>query len=167
MDEAKYRPIPEYPDYRAGSDGSIWSYKTYTWKQLKPDRRKEDGRARYTITHKSGKLHRKYGAHFVLLAFVGPCPIGLECCHNNGDCLDDSEGNLRWDTSTNNKADMVIHGTQPRGEAHCSAKITDDEAEEIIEHYENGERQIDLAEVFDISPQAIHSIVHGKRKHAI
>jgi hypothetical protein len=40
----------------------------------------------------------------VLFAFVGPCPEGMECCHEN-DVRDDNRiENLRWDTHANNLA---------------------------------------------------------------
>jgi hypothetical protein len=177
----EYRAIPGYTGYRAGSDGSIWSCRKLVgsqwygdmrteaigeWKQLKPSKRKEDGRVRYTLRHDSGLYDRRYGSHFVLLAFVGECPDGMEACHENGDCLDDSKSNLRWDTSTNNKADMVKHGTQPRGEKHCCAKVTDAEAQEIIERRLAGETLTEIAYDYDLSISSVSWIAKGKRKNA-
>lgn len=49
----------------------------------------------------------------VLEAFVGPCPPGMEACHNNGDRTDSRLVNLRWDTSTENNRDTVRHGRSP------------------------------------------------------
>jgi len=45
----------------------------------------------------------------VLTAFVGPCPDGLECCHNDGDPANNRVGNLRWDTRLANVHDMMRH----------------------------------------------------------
>jgi len=64
----------------------------------------------------------------VLTSFVGPCPPGLEGCHNNGNPLDNRLDNLRWDTRLNNAADMKLHGTfSPPpvhlGEAHPNSKL--------------------------------------------
>lgn len=53
----------------------------------------------------------------VLTAFVGPCPPGLECCHDNGDPGDNRLANLRWDTSLANAADIKRHGTALTGVA--------------------------------------------------
>lgn len=47
----------------------------------------------------------------VLEAFVGPCPEGMEACHNNGDRSDNRLENLRWDTHENNTSERAIHGT--------------------------------------------------------
>lgn len=41
----------------------------------------------------------------VLLAFVGPCPKGMECCHNDSDPSNNLLENLRYDTHINNEAD--------------------------------------------------------------
>lgn len=50
----------------------------------------------------------------VLAAFVGPCPSGMEGCHNDGNPLNNSVDNLRWDTHRNNEADKRRHGTNDR-----------------------------------------------------
>lgn len=54
----------------------------------------------------------------ILLAFVGPCPDGMECCHNNGIASDNRIENLRWDTHKNNNADRKKHGSYPSGKNH-------------------------------------------------
>lgn len=46
---------------------------------------------------------------------MGPCPDGMEACHNNGDQLDNRIENLRWDTHSANIYDQVAHGNiRPR-----------------------------------------------------
>lgn len=54
----------------------------------------------------------------VLLAFVGPCPNGMECCHKNGIASDNRIENLRWDTHKNNNADRKLHGNYKTGKEH-------------------------------------------------
>jgi hypothetical protein len=70
-----------------------------------------------TNTHSA--VHR-----LVLLAFAGPCPEGMEACHNNGNASDNRPENLRWDTHHNNNQDRRAHGTYAKGEAHPMAKLT-------------------------------------------
>lgn len=48
----------------------------------------------------------------VLLVLVGPPPTeGHECCHGDGDPLNNDPVNLRWDTPSANNLDAVRHGT--------------------------------------------------------
>ncbi len=66
--------------------------------------------------HSGAKQQRLYVHRLVLEAFVGPCPAGMEGCHNDGDRANNRLDNLRWDTSKNNHADRLEHGTDTRGE---------------------------------------------------
>lgn len=49
----------------------------------------------------------------VLEAFTGQRPPGMECCHENGDPLDNRAGNLYWGTRSQNMYDRVRHGNDP------------------------------------------------------
>lgn len=70
------------------------------------------------------KVHR-----LVLEAFVGPCPDGMEGCHNNGNRTDARLGNLRWDTHRNNQLDRRAHGTDYQAnKTHCPQGHPYDEA---------------------------------------
>jgi len=51
----------------------------------------------------------------ILEAFVGPCPDGLVCCHEDGNPANNALSNLRWDTHKANAADSIRHGTMIRG----------------------------------------------------
>lgn len=46
----------------------------------------------------------------VLEAFVGPRPVGLHACHDDGDQQNDRLSNLRWDSRSGNMLDVVRHG---------------------------------------------------------
>lgn len=60
------------------------------------------------------------GVHrLVLEAFVGPCPDGMEGCHNNGDPANNRVENLRWDTHANNMHDVIEHGTSFQAAKTC------------------------------------------------
>lgn len=77
-----------------------------------------DGRRSYM------KVHRA-----VLLAFVGPCPDGMEGCHNDGDPTNNRLANLRWDTHASNMVDKVTHGRHPfASQTHCHRGHAFDEA---------------------------------------
>jgi len=143
---AVFKPIPGLPGYRVEDDGSVWTAWFFKgagharrgtweigrlWRRLKPDRRQCDGRARYTLRRGDGIYRRTYGSILALEVFVGPCPEGMECCHQDGDCCNDAVANLRWDTHQSNIEDKARHGTQPCGEAINTAKLTADDVREI------------------------------------
>lgn len=73
------------------------------------------------------KVHR-----LVLVAFVGPCPEGMECCHgDDGNPRNNALANLRWDTHAANLMDRVRHGTSNRGERHWMKKLTAQDIQDI------------------------------------
>jgi hypothetical protein len=56
----------------------------------------------------------------VAAAFIGPCPDGLEVCHNNGDPTDNQVQNLRYDTHKANMQDAVRQGRNAHArKTHC------------------------------------------------
>lgn len=178
MAEVRYSLIIGFPGYRAGEDGSLWSCWRFkgggygrpgkwamsgVWKRIKPDIRKSDGRKRYTLRQDAGEYVKRYGSNFVLLAFVGPRPEGMEACHNNGDCTDDSLGNVRWDTPVNNKADMKRHGTDLSGDRNGNAKLNWPIVRDVRRRVAAGEtRKIDIARELDVSPTLVGYIIANK-----
>ena len=50
------------------------------------------------------KVHR-----LILEAFVGPCPVGFEACHYDGNPANNKLYNLRWDTRLGNNLDRRRH----------------------------------------------------------
>ena len=47
----------------------------------------------------------------VMLAFVGPCPEGMEVCHGDGDPSNNYPSNLRYGTRSDNMYDASKHGS--------------------------------------------------------
>lgn len=69
----------------------------------------EAGRKKYALVHR-----------LVLEAFVGPCPSGFECCHNDGDRSNAALSNLRWDSRSSNTLDAVRQKTNYQArKTHC------------------------------------------------
>lgn len=65
---------------------------------------------------KSFLVHR-----LVMAAFVGPCPEGMQVCHNDGNVSNPALSNLRYDTPVGNAADKIKHGTDYfRNLTHCT-----------------------------------------------
>lgn len=104
---------------------------------------------------------RSHWVHrLVLEAFVGPCPEGMEGCHNDGNSTNNVPGNLRWDTHEGNIADVRKHGTL-RGENNGRAILTEEQAIEIKGRIANGESDDEIATLYPISARGIKNIRNG------
>lgn len=167
------REIPGHEGYLAGADGVIWSYWTRRGggdgrqvhyviglkaKALKPLRRREDGRGRLTLRKTEGGYRRAYIAHFILEAFVGPRPQGLECCHGDGNCLNDAADNLRWDTRQANNLDRVKHGANPVGERSSTCVLREADIPVIRARRAAGEELKPLARHYRVTEANICAI---------
>lgn len=115
----------------------------------------------YVFLHgKVRKIHR-----LVLEAFVGPCPPGMEGCHNDGNPANNRLDNLRWDTKRSNGRDRVDHGTHfdSSGENNPRSKLKADDVVAIrrLASAEN----LSLTEIagqYGVSVSAISRIVLRK-----
>lgn len=157
-----------FPNSRVGDDGSVWSnkrmgsrFKTGKWKLRKPGVHKKNGKPKYlnVTLRKDGKPFQLYVHHLVLLAFVGPRPNGQECCHKDGNGLNNKLGNLRWDTHKGNHEDDVANGTRRRGELNKGGgKLTESMVLEIRRLRNLGAALPPLAKRFGVTKSMICSI---------
>lgn len=83
------------------------SYKCKNERILKPKKNKS-GHLRITL-HKNDKPNYCYIHRLVLETFVGPCPIGMECRHLDGDPGNNKLENLKWGTRIENSQDSKDH----------------------------------------------------------
>lgn len=144
-----YREIPGHEGFWAGSDGTIWTqWKREAlrgqWGGTRLVRTDEKRRMNQRPNKRTGRLsvdirQKAIGVpRLILLAFVGPCPDGMEACHDpNPDVSDNRLCNLRWDTPAANIADRDRHGRTARGIRHGVAKFTDDDVRYIRDQYDN------------------------------
>lgn len=108
---------------------------------------------------KTAVVHR-----LVLEAFAGPCPDGMEACHNNGVKTDNRLENLRWDTRSANQLDKKIHGRENHiyGEAHYSAKLNKKKVRVIKWCCLLGISPTTLSKYFGVSPTCITKVRDNK-----
>lgn len=64
-----------------------------------------------TLAYASDDHRRAYVHRLVMAAFIGPCPPGMEACHEDGDPRNNALYNLRYDTPSANNMDKWRHGT--------------------------------------------------------
>lgn len=129
---------------------------------LKPQKQ---GNHLYISLRKWGPLALKAYVHrLVLETFVGPCPKGMECCHNDGNGSNNKIENLRWDTRLANIRDKAKHGTQTKGESHPSAaRFKQKDIDKIRALYATGNySQYELAAMYGVVRTYIQKIINRK-----
>jgi hypothetical protein len=176
-----YKDLPGHPGYRVGDDGSVWTqwhkvgrgyrygFKTVRGEDWQPMKLRPNRAGRLSVVLFPGAVERQV-AHLVLEAFVGPCPPGMECCHDpDPDPANNRLPNVRWGTKESNYADRDRHGRTARGEKAGGAKLSEEQAKQIIAEYAAGPRYgvtKRLAAKFGVNPGTIHRIATGRKwKH--
>ena len=158
----EYRDIPGFPGYRVGNDGSVWSCLAHrgTWMQMK--KLLKLGYVNHWLRN-DGKRSWQKAHRLVLLAFVGPCPEGMEACHNDGNPANNVLSNLRWGTRQENMDDIKRHGRTTRGERSATAKLTEEQVLKIrLIRDSKAMRRQAVADLYGVSIQLIDAIAARK-----
>lgn len=100
------KPIPNFPHYCITKGGQVWSVRRKRF--LTPY--EGHGGLLVVLCENTCKF-RKLVHRLVLEVFIGLCPEGMVCCHNDGDFNNNNVNNLRWDSRTANELDKHKHGT--------------------------------------------------------
>lgn len=164
------RLIEGFPHYCVSRSGIVYSCRTrrgrFTqWKPMTQNMNREDNRGRFTVGLRNTTRANAYRwqVHILVLnAFVGPCPPGMEACHNDGNPKNNNASNLRWDTHKNNLKDRIKHGTMNIGEKHGLSKLTWAKVAEIRAAYNAGTLRTDLARKFKVSYPTIRMVCLGR-----
>ena len=126
--------------YEIDQNGNIWSCRIekivngrlYAWadKRLSPFL---DSNEYLYVNLGDVKNIKKHPIHrLVLCSFVGPPNKKQVACHYDGNKLNNSLSNLRWDSYARNYADSVRHGTCSIGSRHNCAKLKEHQVFEIL-----------------------------------
>lgn len=146
-----------FPGYRVDTRGFVWSKrqsKGRCWRKLKPNINRQGYYSVVLWTKDLERVH--YRIHRLILeAFIGPCPPGLEGCHNNDIPSDNRLENIRWDTAKNNMKDRGNEGV---------AKLKPQQVIKIRKLYSTGKYSThDLGRKFNVNPVTIFDVVRGRR----
>jgi hypothetical protein len=156
----RYLPVPGFPNYRVGDDGSVWSRFRGPWKRMKTPVNKR-GRPYVHLSRGDRGKHRWDVCRLVLWAFVGPCPPGMECCHfPDRNPANNQLGNLRWDTHLANMRDMAISGNRRKREV-----LTEEQTMEAIRLLESGVKRRRIARIVGCKHSTLHDALKGRRYH--
>jgi len=159
----EWKEIVAWPGYWISDTGQVSSNKL---KELKWSY--NDKGYPYVTLSKNSRPKKRPIHQLVLEAFVGPRPDGMVACHNDGDVLNASVDNLRWDTQKNNLRDRDIHGTGYKGAGHPKARLTNTLVVEIRGRHNAGEGVAKLSRAYGVSEGCVRGVVKGRTwKHLL
>jgi hypothetical protein len=154
----QWKPIIGFESiYEVSDHGNVRSIKLGKLKKISLDKTTN---RQFLNLWKNNKQNVVRIHKLVLEAFVGQCPNGLECCHNDGNSLNNHLSNLRWDTHTSNIHDRIKHGTSNRGERCGTAKLT---LEQVRQIRTDTRLQRIIASEYNIAESMISRIKNGER----
>lgn len=151
----EWRPVPGYPEHEVSSLGRV--------RRIRPSSRnhptgllkfytRTDGYVRVSMGDKGHYVHR-----IVLLAFVGPCPLGHEADHINSNRSDNRVENLRWLPKERN----LGRRSMARGTATAHAKLTPEQVALARRLISEGRSRRSVAKELGVSSPAISRIANG------
>lgn len=177
-----WKPIPGYEGrYEVSNLGQVRSFINKNNK-IKTPRILRQGTQwvgyKYIRLHENGKCRSHMTHRLVLLAFVGPCPEGMEVNHigHDGDKTNNYLGNLEYVTHTENMINAIKNGlapcgdrngsrihpeSRPRGSKVHTAKLREFDIPKIKDLLSIGTSQKVIAKLFHVSTPTISHIKHG------
>lgn len=155
-----WRIIPSFPDYAVSDRGRVCrvtSASSTVPGRLLAQWLAKNGYAMVSL-RKNGKSWNQ-GVHaLVAEAFIGPRPEGADVSHLDGVKVNNTPGNLLYESRQDNLARRVGHGTDNRGEKHPQAKINAEIVRQIRARRLSGEKVKDLAAAFGLRPGDVSNI---------
>jgi hypothetical protein len=172
-----YGVIPGYSNYRVHESGRVQSCKRslnyVDWFDLRI-RYDKQGYAVLSMTADDGTLWQPLVHRLVLLAFVGPCPEGMETRHLDGVRSHNWRANLCYGTPLENAEDKERHGTVVRGDAVPGRKrilsMAATHGEAIRARYKKGRHGVSataLAREYGVGIESIHTILNHNAEGVI
>lgn len=173
MEENKeiWKPVKENPlVYEVSNKGRVRSWNTAKTKANPTGevpyimRGSFDSSGYRAVKIKVGDDYQQIKVHrLVAEAFLKNPHNKLEVNHKDGNPLNNELDNIEWATSSENTLHSYENGLQKRGEDFYSAKLTENEAIEIINAYKIGVfTQRELAEAYGVSISTIKDLLSGR-----
>lgn len=153
------KKIDGWPDYRAGSDGIVYSRKWGKWRPMKPTKHAM-GYPRICLCA-NGKKTNLFIHRIICEAFHGkPSHDKLQVCHKDGTQTNSNPTNLSWGTQSDNWVDRKRHGRGNSGEHHPMSKLSDKQRNQIVLSFTSGFfTQKELSNTYGVGIQAIRHCV--------
>lgn len=155
---AEVRPVPGWPGLAVTAAGEVYGPRGLRRPSVDP----RHGYAYITSRLPGRARPAKLRVHkAVLLAWVGPCPPGMEARHADGDQTNNRLSNLSWSTHVENVADKERHGTMLRGADIGTSKLTEAEVREMRRLWPAVSAAA-LGRRFGVGKSAAHAAVRGQ-----
>lgn len=152
-----WKSIPGFPDYEVSDLGRVKSLKRYPNRLLSPVRTTKGYQSVGLAVN--GKLYTRLVHRLVMLAFVGPCPEGLEVCHYDCDRINNHLTNLRYDSPSGNYQDSRRMGTNRR---IGQPRLTPEQARQARYERFSGIPTMELAQKYGMNRPAMDKLLRGK-----
>ncbi len=155
-----FKQILRFKDYEISNLGSVKSFKHKQVKILKPGINKNG--CRRAVLYRNGNIYIKDIAYLVLLTFIGPCPKGKEVSHLNGNPLNDTLENLKWETHEENQYRKIEYDVYLKGKKSGRAKLKNKDIFQVKELLKQGFAQRKIAMKFNVSEYAINKVKNNR-----
>ena len=157
MKNSKTLAFMDYPNHRVTRTGHCWSKESGQWRKLS---NVSTGKYVAVGLCRNGKQRAFLVHRLVLLAFVGPCPEGMECRHLDGNPKNNNLCNLCWGTKKENGEDKVKHGNSMLGTTNPNVRLNAEKVIEIRRLWDTGWYQLrDLGTMFEVDHTTIAQVV--------
>ena len=121
----------------------------------------------HVIFSTSGREELNLLHRLVLENFVGPCPDGMECCHNDGNPDNNRLDNLRWGTPSENSRDKIRHGTTTAGRIFDkgNSRKLKERVKELLALWDTGQYSMsELGRMFGVKTPTVSYHVNKRRR---
>lgn len=154
-----WKPVLGFDGYEVSDQGRLRSYrmrgKGYRSRKITPKimvpKSDRYGYHQVNLRRDLKAFHPKVHT-LVLEAFVGQRPLGMVCCHKNGQRADNRLQNLRWGTPQSNRDDMELHGTVQRGSLNPHAILTESD---VLTIRRDPRSSTELAKIYGVDRSTI------------
>lgn len=161
-----WKTISAFEDYEISTDGQV--RRVQPWKQYPAlhELKQQPSWDGYptVVLYKNRKPRRFKVSRLVALTFLGDPPTNKhEAAHKNGIKADNSLGNIKWATGSENEADKFLHHSRNDavGERHGSALLTEDLVRDLRRKRALGATYVDLARITGIAKLTIYDATTG------
>lgn len=158
-----WKDIEGFKGYTISNYGRIFSFKRK--KRILMKLQNTQKGYKKVVLRKNGKKINILIAPTVLETFRSKRPSNFQCCHNDGNRINNHIDNLRWDTASNNTKDQVKHmvhvSLKRNGENSHLHKLTTKEVSVIKGLLELGFECKRIADFMILPRTTISNIKHG------